>query len=77
MTTKIDARDDVNPDEGEDKYGDVEFADPVNKKMLARRTLEQSGGSCAPAGLVSKRLRHRQCAKQELKNAIREIKRFA
>ena len=32
MTTKIDRRDDVNPNEGERKYGDVEFADPVNKK---------------------------------------------
>lgn len=31
-STKIDRRDDVNPNEGEHKYGDVEFADPVNKK---------------------------------------------
>jgi hypothetical protein len=30
--TKIDRRDDVNPKEGERKYGDVEFADPVNNK---------------------------------------------
>ena len=30
--TKIDRRDDVNPEEGERKYGDVEFADPVNNK---------------------------------------------
>ena len=29
---KIDRRDDVNPDEGERKYGDVEFADSVNNK---------------------------------------------
>lgn len=29
---KIDHRDDVNPKEGERKYGDVEFADPVNNK---------------------------------------------
>ncbi len=29
---KIDRRSDVNPDEGERKYGDVEFADPVNNK---------------------------------------------
>lgn len=29
---KIDQRSDVNPDEGERKYGDVEFADPVNNK---------------------------------------------
>jgi hypothetical protein len=29
---KIDKRDDVNPDEGERKYGDVTFADPVNNK---------------------------------------------
>jgi hypothetical protein len=29
---RIDRRDDVNPDEGEREYGDVEFADPVNKK---------------------------------------------
>jgi len=28
----IDRREDVNPEEGERKYGDVEFADPVNKK---------------------------------------------
>ncbi len=32
MGTKIDRRDDVNPREGERKYGDVEFADPTNKK---------------------------------------------
>ena len=30
--TKIDKRDDVNPNEGEDKYGDVKFADPTNNK---------------------------------------------
>lgn len=30
--TKIDRRDDVKPKEGERKYGDVEFADPVNNK---------------------------------------------
>ncbi|QJW89431.1 hypothetical protein HNV11_08550 [Spirosoma taeanense] len=29
---KIDRRDDVRPAEGEHKYGDVEFADPTNKK---------------------------------------------
>ena len=29
---KIDRRDDVNPTEGAQKYGDVEFADPTNKK---------------------------------------------
>lgn len=32
MTRPIHHRDDVNPDEGERKYGDVEFADPVNNK---------------------------------------------
>ncbi len=32
MATKIDRREDVNPEEGERKYGDVEFADPVNNK---------------------------------------------
>ena len=31
-STHIDRRDDVSPDEGERKYGDVEFADPVNNK---------------------------------------------
>jgi hypothetical protein len=31
-SARIDRRDDVNPKEGEHKYGDVEFADPVNKK---------------------------------------------
>jgi hypothetical protein len=30
--TRIDRRDDVSPREGEREYGDVEFADPVNKK---------------------------------------------
>ena len=29
---KIDRRPDVNPREGEREYGDVAFADPVNKK---------------------------------------------
>ena len=29
---KIRKREDVNPAEGERKYGDVAFADPVNKK---------------------------------------------
>ncbi len=32
MANKIDRRVDVNPDRGEKEYGDVEFADPVNKK---------------------------------------------
>lgn len=31
-TTKIDRREDVNPEEGEHKYGDVKFADPTNNK---------------------------------------------
>lgn len=31
-TTKIDKREDVNPETGEHKYGDVEFADATNKK---------------------------------------------
>lgn len=31
-STKIDRRDDVNPESGENKYGDVKFADPVNNK---------------------------------------------
>ena len=31
-STRIDRRDDVKPNEGEHKYGDVEFADPVNNK---------------------------------------------
>ncbi len=29
---QIKRREDVNPDEGEREYGDVEFADPVNNK---------------------------------------------
>lgn len=29
---KIDRREDVNPEEGENKYGDVKFADPTNNK---------------------------------------------
>ncbi len=32
MSTKIDRRDDVNPDEGLHEYGDVEFADSTNHK---------------------------------------------
>ena len=32
MSEKIERREDVNPEEGERKYGDVEFADPVNSK---------------------------------------------
>lgn len=32
MSHPIEHRDDVNPDEGERKYGDVEFADPTNHK---------------------------------------------
>ena len=31
-TTKIDRREDINPEEGEQKYGDVEFADATNNK---------------------------------------------
>lgn len=30
--TKIDKRDDLNPDCGENKYGNVEFADSTNNK---------------------------------------------
>lgn len=32
MADRIDRREDVNPSEGERKYGDVEFADPTNNK---------------------------------------------
>ena len=32
MNQKIHRREDVNPERGEHEYGDVEFADPVNKK---------------------------------------------
>jgi hypothetical protein len=32
MSTKIDRREDTNPETGEHKYGDVEFADPTNNK---------------------------------------------
>ena len=32
MATKIEKRDDVNPNEGLREYGDVQFADPVNHK---------------------------------------------
>ncbi|HLK55302.1 MAG TPA: DUF6582 domain-containing protein [Chthonomonadaceae bacterium] len=32
MSSKIDRRTDVRPEEGEHKYGDVKFADPTNKK---------------------------------------------
>ena len=32
MSNKIDRRDDVNPESGEHKYGDVEFADATNNK---------------------------------------------
>ncbi|MCP9496550.1 MAG: hypothetical protein MSG64_19075 [Pyrinomonadaceae bacterium MAG19_C2-C3] len=32
MSDNIKHRDDVNPKEGEGKYGDVEFANPVNNK---------------------------------------------
>jgi hypothetical protein len=32
MSDKIERREDVNPEVGERKYGDVEFADPVNNK---------------------------------------------
>jgi hypothetical protein len=31
-TAKIDRREDVNPETGERKYGDVKFADPTNNK---------------------------------------------
>jgi hypothetical protein len=32
MSNRIDRREDVNPREGERKYGDVEYADPTNNK---------------------------------------------
>lgn len=32
MSDKIERRDDVDPEAGEHKYGDVEFADPINNK---------------------------------------------
>ncbi len=32
MSGRISRRDDANPEEGERKYGQVEFADPVNNK---------------------------------------------
>jgi len=32
MSDRISRREDVNPSEGEHKYGDVKYADPTNKK---------------------------------------------
>lgn len=32
MSKRIHRREDVNPDEGERKHGDVQFADPTNNK---------------------------------------------
>lgn len=32
MSTKIERREEVNPKEGLEEYGDVEFADPTNHK---------------------------------------------
>jgi hypothetical protein len=32
MADKISRREDTNPKEGEHKYGDVQYADPTNKK---------------------------------------------
>lgn len=32
MSAKIERREDTNPERGEHEYGDVEFADPTNKK---------------------------------------------
>jgi hypothetical protein len=32
MAEQIKRREDVNPERGEHEYGDVEFADPTNKK---------------------------------------------
>lgn len=32
MSEKIEHRQDVSPERGEHEYGDVEFADPTNKK---------------------------------------------
>jgi len=32
MAGRIKRREDVNPERGEHEYGDVEFADPTNKK---------------------------------------------
>ena len=32
MSNRIDRREDVNPEEGERRYGDVQFADEVNNK---------------------------------------------
>jgi hypothetical protein len=32
MSAKIHRREDTKPERGEHEYGDVEFADPVNKK---------------------------------------------
>jgi hypothetical protein len=32
MAERIQRREDVNPERGEHEYGDVEFADPTNKK---------------------------------------------
>jgi len=32
MAGRIKRRDDANPERGEHEYGDVEFADPTNKK---------------------------------------------
>jgi hypothetical protein len=49
MSDRIGRRDDVDPEEGERKYGEVEFADPVNKTY----TRADTPGRCGQRGATS------------------------
>lgn len=76
MATKIDRREDVNPETGEHKYGDVAFADPTNNKYPID-TEEHVRAAWSYINQKDNAAKYDKDEVQTIKNRIkREAKRF-
>ena len=73
MSDKIARRPDVNPREGERKYGDVEFADPANKKY----PIDTPGHIRAAWSYINQRDNAAKYDEDEVKKIKDHIKRAA
>lgn len=71
--SSIDRRDDVNPEDGSREYGDVEFADPVNKKY----PIDSEKHVRAAWSYINKESNAAKYDADDLKTIRRRIKRAA
>jgi len=73
MAERIKRRDDVNPERGEHEYGDVEFADPTNKKY----PIDNAEHVRAAWGYINHKDNAAKYDKDEVKTIEDRIKRAA